>query len=421
MRQRVMIALALARRPALLIADEPTTALDVSVQAQILKLLRREQEALGCGIVFVTHDLGVAKAMCDDVVVMRNGSIVERGSSVRVFGAPESEYARRLMESRLTMATDRHRPVGLPEVTVVNAMVESLNEGRAETATTTVDAVTAEWNARSLLWSDFAPADVGEVSVPPGASPGAAPIPALEFTDVTKSYPTRGGISRRKTVLSGVSLRVEKRESVALVGESGSGKSTILRIAAGLESASGGSVHRSDVDADAVQVIFQDAGASLTPWLTVGQILTERVRNSKRGGRTSARDAAELVGLAMDRVSLDRALLASKPGQLSGGQRQRVAIARAIVIPPTILLCDEPTSALDVSIASTVLNLLNLLRHALGISVLFVTHDLAAARVISDRILVISDGQIIESVPSENVSSTVSSDYARRLLDAVLA
>jgi peptide/nickel transport system ATP-binding protein len=311
--------------------------------------------------------------------------------------------------------------VGLPEVTVVNAMVESLNEGRAETATTTVDAVTAEWNARSLLWSDFAPADVGEVSVPPGASPGAAPIPALEFTEVTKSYPTGGGISRRKTVLSGISLRVEKRESVALVGESGSGKSTILRIAAGLESASGGSVHRSDVDADAVQVIFQDAGASLTPWLTVGQILTERVRNSKRGGRTSARDAAELVGLAMDRVSLDRALLASKPGQLSGGQRQRVAIARAIVIPPTILLCDEPTSALDVSIASTVLNLLNLLRHALGISVLFVTHDLAAARVISDRILVISDGQIIESVPSENVSSTVSSDYARRLLDAVLA
>ncbi|MCU1577227.1 MAG: glutathione transporter ATP-binding protein [Leifsonia sp.] len=421
MRQRVMIALALARRPALLIADEPTTALDVSVQAQILKLLRREQEALGCGIVFVTHDLGVAKAMCDDVVVMRNGSIVERGSSARVFGAPESEYARRLMESRLTMATDRHRPVGLPEATVVNAMVESLNEGRAETATTTVDAVTAEWNARSLLWSDFAPADVGEVSVPPGASPGAAPIAALEFTDVTKSYPTGGGISRRKTVLSGVSLRVDKRDSVALVGESGSGKSTILRIAAGLESASGGSVHRSDVDADAVQVIFQDAGASLTPWLTVGQILTERVRNSKRGGRTSARDAAELVGLAMDRVSLDRALLASKPGQLSGGQRQRVAIARAIVIPPTILLCDEPTSALDVSIASTVLNLLNLLRHALGISVLFVTHDLAAARVISDRILVISDGQIIESVPSENVSSTVSSDYARRLLDAVLA
>ncbi|MDQ1582193.1 MAG: peptide/nickel transport system ATP-binding protein ddpF, partial [Microbacteriaceae bacterium] len=166
---------------------------------------------------------------------------------------------------------------------------------------------------------------------------------------------------------------------------------------------------------------FQDAGASLTPWLTVEQLLTERVRNSKRGGKMSAKDAARLVGLAMDRVSLDRALLTSKPSQLSGGQRQRVAIARAIVIPPTILLCDEPTSALDVSIASTVLNLLNLLRHALGISVLFVTHDLAAARVISDRILVISDGRIIESVPSENVSSTVSSDYAKRLLDAVLS
>jgi peptide/nickel transport system ATP-binding protein len=214
---------------------------------------------------------------------------------------------------------------------------------------------------------------------------------------------------------------VEERESVALVGESGSGKSTILRIAAGLETADSGSVQRPRLHADDIQVIFQDAGASLTPWLTVGQLLTERVRNSKRGRATSRAETEELVGVAMDRVSLDRELLHSKPGLLSGGQRQRVAIARAIVIPPAILLCDEPTSALDVSTASTVLNLLNLLRHSLGISVLFVTHDLAAARVISDRILVISDGRIIESVRSEDVGESVTSDYGRRLLDAVLS
>jgi peptide/nickel transport system ATP-binding protein len=428
MRQRVMIALALARRPALLIADEPTTALDVSVQAQILKLLRREQAALGCGIVFVTHDLGVAKAMCDDIVVMRNGRIVERGSATRVFASPESDYARHLMESRLTMATDRHRPVGLPEPTVVSAMVEALNENRAvdedraapdatasEVAVpdaTEPPAVTAEWEAKALLWSRFRP----EPAVRDGE-----PEAILEFAGVSKSFHTGGGRRGRKPVLFSVSLRVEERESVALVGESGSGKSTILRIAAGLETADSGSVRRPRLHADDIQVIFQDAGASLTPWLTVGQLLTERVRNSKRGGAKSRAEIDELVGVAMDRVSLDRELLRSKPGLLSGGQRQRVAIARAIVIPPAILLCDEPTSALDVSTASTVLNLLNLLRHSLGISVLFVTHDLAAARVISDRILVISDGRIIESVLSEDVGESVSSDYGRRLLDAVLS
>jgi peptide/nickel transport system ATP-binding protein len=422
MRQRVMIALALARRPVLLIADEPTTALDVSVQAQVLKLLRREQAALGCGIVFVTHDLGVAKAMCDDIVVMRNGSIVERGTATRVFAAPESDYARHLMESRLTMATDRHRPVGLSEPTVVSAMVEALNENRAGSDATgpgatepdaiEPSAITAQWDARELLWSQFRPEP---------AVPGDKPVAILEFEGVSKSFHTGGRRRSRKPVLSSVSLRVDERESVALVGESGSGKSTILRIAAGLESEDGGVVRRPRLHADDIQVIFQDAGASLTPWLTVGQLLTERVRNSKRGGAKSPREIEDLIGLAMDRVSLDRELLRSKPGLLSGGQRQRVAIARAIVIPPAILLCDEPTSALDVSTASTVLNLLNLLRHSLGISVLFVTHDLAAARVVSDRILVISDGRIIESVQSEDVGQSVTSDYGRRLLDAVLA
>jgi peptide/nickel transport system ATP-binding protein len=317
------------------------------------------------------------------------------------------------------MATDRHRPVGLPESTVVNAMVEALNENRAipdASAAPVPDAteplaVTAEWGAKALLWSAFRPD-------PAAGDDGAAAI--LEFDGVSKSFHT-GGRRGRKPVLFSVSLRVEERESVALVGESGSGKSTILRIAAGLETADSGSVQRPRLHADDIQVIFQDAGASLTPWLTVGQLLTERVRNSKRGRATSRAETEELVGVAMDRVSLDRELLHSKPGLLSGGQRQRVAIARAIVIPPAILLCDEPTSALDVSTASTVLNLLNLLRHSLGISVLFVTHDLAAARVISDRILVISDGRIIESVRSEDVGESVTSDYGRRLLDAVLS
>lgn len=397
MRQRVMIALALARGPALLVADEPTTALDVSVQAQILKLLRKERASLGCGMLFITHDLGVARAMCDDVAVMRGGSLVERGPAATIFVTPSDAYTQRLIASRLTLETDRERPVGLPEPTVVAAMSES---------PTAPPEIEKSWAGNTLTWAAF---DREHTGVQGGH--------ALELVGVTKSFRT-GGLfgAGRKTVLSGIDLRIARRESVALVGESGSGKSTILRIVAGLEKADSGDVFVDPTQGAGVQVVFQDAGASLTPWRTVGQLLMERLDNAGVTGDRRAR-----VREALERVALDPVTADARPSELSGGQRQRVAIARATVVPPALLLCDEPTSALDVSVACSVLNLLNLLRHELGLSILFVTHDLAAARIIADRVDVISAGQIVERVPAASLTDGMTSEYGRRLLDAVLA
>lgn len=168
-------------------------------------------------------------------------------------------------------------------------------------------------------------------------------------------------------------------------------------------------------------MIFQDAGSSLTPWMSVEDLLLERILHSDSGSRLSPEERRAQMLLTLQRVGLEPAICQAHPSQLSGGQRQRVAIARAVVVPPSILLCDEPTSALDVSVAATVLNMLNLLRHSLGISILFVTHDLAAARLISDRVLVVSEGQVVEEVPAETLGESVASEYGRRLLDAVLS
>ncbi|MCE0536410.1 ABC transporter ATP-binding protein [Kineosporia rhizophila] len=413
MRQRVMIALALARRPTLLVADEPTTALDVSVQAQILKLLTREREQLGCGVLFVTHDLGVARSVCDEVAVMHSGKIVEYGRTTKVFERPSVAYTRRLVASRLTLATDRERPVGLPEATVVASMSEALGQGEQGTSE-----LTKSWSDGLLRWSRFGQNRTEDVAV---ASAVGVNSFALELAKVQKSFATGGfGRPTRKAVLHGVDLRVGPRESVALVGESGSGKSTILRIAAGLEQADSGDVVVDRRRGEGVQVIFQDAGASLTPWLTVRSLLLERLGNTRTGAGLDKAGRQEHVRLALERVALPEEVLDARPAQLSGGQRQRVAIARAVVVPPSLLLCDEPTSALDVSVACSVLNLLNLLRHDLGLPMLFVTHDLAAARVIADRVVVISQGRIVESVPSDDLGTAITSDYGRRLLDAVL-
>jgi peptide/nickel transport system ATP-binding protein len=404
MRQRVMIALALARRPAVLVADEPTTALDVSVQAQILKLLTREREQLGCAVLFITHDLGVARSVGDEVAVMNSGRIIEKGRTEQVFEHPSASYTARLVASRLTLGTDRGKPVGLPEPMVVASMSEALEEPEAD--------LERRWSGGELRWSDF------------GKDPGksvSAPAFALELAKVDKSFATGGfGRRKRKDVLHDIDLRVGTRESVALVGESGSGKSTILRIAAGLEKPDRGDVVVDRRHGEGVQVIFQDAGASLTPWLTVRSLLLERLGNTATGAALDKAQREEHVRLALERVALPDSVLGVKPGELSGGQRQRVAIARAIVVPPALLLCDEPTSALDVSVACSVLNLLNLLRHDLGLPMLFVTHDLAAARVIADRVVVLSQGRIVESVPSDDLGSSITSEYGRRLLDAVL-
>jgi peptide/nickel transport system ATP-binding protein len=238
---------------------------------------------------------------------------------------------------------------------------------------------------------------------------------ALEIDGVDKTFEVRRGPFKTDKLhaLRNIILEVEPGESLAVVGESGSGKSTLLRVVAGLMKPSGGTVERSD---SRPQMVFQDAGASLTPWLTVGEIVGERlIKTTSRAERRARVDAVlRQVGLPPDVAGV-------KAGQLSGGQRQRVAFARAVIVPPALLLCDEPTSALDASLAASVLNLLQDLRRELGIAVMFVTHDLAAARFISDRVAVMYLGQIVEVGPTEEIISSPRHPYTKALLAALPA
>ena len=374
LRQRVMIALALARNPSLIIADEPTTALDVTVQAQILDLLLTLRDEHGCSVIFVTHDLGVAAQISDRIAVMYRGEIVESGSVTSVLGTPKHDYTKGLLASRIDLNTPTDRPI-----------VSAHGAGAA-------DHLPDRW---------------------PAVMPGG---PAVTITDVRRSF-VSGPLWKRRSLdaVRGVSLTIAQGESVALVGESGCGKSTLLRMVAGLDTPTSGTVTVAGTTRP--QMVFQDAGSSLTPWLSVGELLRERLTATTPGlTRTQVRDRIEE---ALERVGLPADVARVRGDSLSGGQRQRVAIARAVIVPPAVLLCDEPTSALDVSLAATVLNLLGRLRRELNMSLLFVTHDLAAARVISDRIAVMNRGEIVELGAAAEVCANPIKPYTRSLLAAI--
>ena len=254
----------------------------------------------------------------------------------------------------------------------------------------------------------------GELWADPAPAGWAQRAPAVVVSGLHKSFPVRSGFRRRRLhALRGVDLEVAEGEAVALVGESGCGKSTLLRTIAGLQSHDSGSVELGS--GARPQMVFQDAGASLTPWLTVGELVGERLREEHVGRAERARrvdDALRLVGLPPE-------VAEAKPAQLSGGQRQRVALARATVVAPEVLLCDEPTSALDVSLAATVLNLIGRLRRELGMAVLFVTHDLAAARLVADRIAVMYLGPGRRAGPGDELAESALHPYTKALLSAV--
>jgi len=398
LRQRVMIALAVARRPSLILADEPTTALDVTVQAQILDLLLALRAEIDCSIVFVTHDLGVAAQVCDRIAVMQTGRIVESAAVDQVFGDPQHGYTKNLLRSRIDLDTPRDRPLAAMPVTATPPAGDD----------------------------DLAIGADGVLDLAPGAptptlparwpAPPIKPTAVVTVNDAHREFRSGPPWQRRTlAALRGVDLKVRAGESVALVGESGCGKSTLLRVVAGLETLTSGSV--TVADGARPQMVFQDAGASLTPWLRVGTMLDERLRShvtgmSREQRRTAVLDALRTVGLPEETAR-------ARGDQLSGGQRQRVALARAVIVPPTVLLCDEPTSALDVSLAATVLNLIGRLRRDLGMSVLFVTHDLAAARIVADRIAVMRAGRIVEVGPTDQVCAAPAHEYTRTLLAAI--
>jgi peptide/nickel transport system ATP-binding protein len=426
-RQRVMIAMAIAGDPALVLADEPTTALDVTVQAQVLQLIKELRDRIKCTFVFVTHDLSVAAQVADRIAVLYGGRLVEIGEVSDVLNKPLHPYTIGLLNSRLSLTADRSRPLktlaggppdlrrlptGCPFAPRCSLAIDACNEalpelvhgehGRSLAACIRLD-VSANLSHEAKLL------DPWPISTEVEATP------QLSVRGLEKTFHLSTGVFSRRDVfaLRGVDLDVLPGECVAVVGESGCGKSTLLRVIGGLIKPDHGEITTGG--GASPQMVFQDAGASLTPWLAVRELIEERLRNVGQGGPGLARrvsDVLQLVGLN-DEIGLAR------PGQLSGGQRQRVAIARAVAVPPSVLLCDEPTSALDVSLAAMMLNLLSRLRRELDLAVLFVTHDLAAARVVADRVAVMYLGKVVEIGQVDRVVEHPEHPYTKALLASV--
>jgi peptide/nickel transport system ATP-binding protein len=431
LRQRVMIAMAISGNPALVIADEPTTALDVTVQAQILELMRRLCDETGSSFLFVTHDLGVAAQIADRIAVLYGGRIAELGTSDDVLSRPAHPYTVGLLESRLTMKSIRERPLetlpgeppdprdhppGCPFAPRCSRRIDACDEALPD-----LRPAPTHPGAVACIRAGEPAAAQEQLASPVAAWPeqeiATTDTFAVRLLDVHKTFVTRAGFRKHTELqaLRGIDLDVHPSEAVALVGESGCGKSTLLRVAAGLLKPDAGEVKLGA--GGRPQIVFQDAGASLTPWMHIGDLVGERLREegcSRFERKRRVADALALVGLPAE-------VAQAKPAQLSGGQRQRAAVARAIVVPPEVLLCDEPTSALDVSLAATVLNLIGRLRRELGMAVVFVTHDLAAARVVANRIAVMYLGAIIESGPADELTSKPAHPYTKALLAAVPA
>jgi peptide/nickel transport system ATP-binding protein len=431
LRQRVMIAMAVAGSPALVIADEPTTALDVMVQAQVLALLRSLRDDVGCSVLMITHDLGVAAQVADRVAVLYAGRLAELGPAGSVLRSAAHPYSLALTRVRLSVSAQRGRvlatlpgelpdpaqpPPGCPFETRCALAVDDCRVGPPEPEPVDEDHLSACIRPPAEVAAASARTDAAEPLADGAGQPADQPAdqPAVQARDLVKTFRVPGGPRRaRLTAIGGLDLEVAEGESVAIVGESGSGKSTLLRIIAGLEDADRGQVALGP--GARPQMVFQDAGASLTPWLTVGSLIAERLRGA--GLRRAER--RERVAEALAHVGLPAEVASARAGQLSGGQRQRVALARATVVPPEVLLCDEPTSALDVSLAAGVLNLIGRLRRELGMAVLFVTHDLSVARVVADRIAVMYLGRVVELGDAGEIIARPRHPYTKALVSAV--
>jgi peptide/nickel transport system ATP-binding protein len=442
LRQRVMIAMAIAGSPSLVIADEPTTALDVMVQAQVLALLRSLRDDIGCSFLMITHDLGVAAQVADRIAVMYAGRLAELGPAAEVLRAAAHPYSVALTRSRLSLSSARGKelatlggevpdPAAPPPGCPFEPRCARRRDACAAEFPVPVEVAPGHLSACLLPIAEVrgaaAPLPAAEATGEPqaaagepqaavtGAAEAGDPQAAANVREVAKTFRVKAGRHRAPLpALRDVSVTVAEGESVAIVGESGSGKSTLLRVIAGLERADRGSVALGHAKARP-QMVFQDAGASLTPWLTVGALIGERLRGENMT-KTQKRDKVHEV---LSHVGLPGHVANAKAAQLSGGQRQRVALARATVVPPEVLLCDEPTSALDVSLAAVVLNLIARLRAELGMAVLFVTHDLAVARVVADRIAVMYLGRLVEIGPAEDVVASPQHPYTKALVGAV--
>ncbi len=389
--QRVMIAMALACEPKLLIADEPTTALDVTIQRQILELIARMKDKLRMSVLFISHDLGVVGEISDRVVVMRHGVVREQGDVAQIFSAPQDAYTRALLACRPSLTDSPAR------LTVID---EHIAGG---TASSTAPAASKDPNA---------------------------PV-VLEVKALAKSFFIKQGLfgKREFKAVQGVNFQLRRGHTLGVVGESGSGKTTMGLTLLRLHEPTGGEVifdgqnllTLGDRDRQTmrrrIQIVFQNPYASLNPRLSIGQTLIEPMAIHGIGAHTAEREDRARALLA--KVGLPPETFFKYPHEFSGGQRQRVAIARCLTLNPEVLVLDEAVSALDVSVQAQVLNLLRDLQDELGLAYVFISHDLAVVRFISDEVLVMKDGQVVEQASAAQILAAPQQDYTRRLLGAV--
>ncbi|MFE7596149.1 ABC transporter ATP-binding protein [Streptomyces sp. NPDC057494] len=433
-RQRILIAMALAGEPDVLLADEPTTALDSTVQEQILTLLGELTRTTGTALVLITHNMGVVARACARVLVMYGGTVVEDGPTAEVLTRPRHPYTAGLLAAvprlsapsgtRLTGIPGAPPDLSLPLAGCAFAARCALAEDRCHTAVPPLTAVTGTVRAACH------PAAERDEPLPPPPPPARIdrPVPGavvLGADGLTKTYKSRG--RRSFTALDGVSLTLAAGETLGIVGESGSGKSTLARVLAHAHPADGGRIlldgrdvtrpGRAELHAvrRRVQMVFQDPYASLNPRMTVGEIVAEPLRAFGIGAPAERADrVAELLRL----VGLDPAAAGRHPRSFSGGQRQRIGIARALAPEPAVLICDEPVSALDVSVQAQIVGLLTDLQRDLGLALVFIAHDLAVVRQVSHRIAVMHGGRIVETGGADEVCERPRDPYTRALLAA---
>jgi peptide/nickel transport system ATP-binding protein len=403
-----------------LIADEPTTALDVTVQAQILDLLHRLRAETGMALLLVTHDLGVIAGTVDEVLVMQRGRIVERGGVRRVLSAPEHDYTRSLLSAVPRVDAPRRR--ALADGVHERATVDRVRGGA------TVDGVHEEATVDGA-YGEATVDGVHEGATVDGAGRGE---PLVRLVDVRQDFPVGRGLlpGRHRTVaaVDGVSLDVRRGEVLGVVGESGSGKTTLARMMVRLLRPTGGRVEFDGTEIGGLpdrrlapyrrdlQMVFQDPISALNPRRSVGESIADPLRTA--GIRDDARIRAT-VREWLARVGLDPDRYDAYPHEFSGGQRQRVGIARALVRSPRLVVCDEPVSALDVSTQAQIIDLLAQLRTELDLTVVFVAHDLAVVRQVSDRVAVMHGGKLVELADADTVYTDPQHDYTRSLLAAV--
>ena len=436
--QRVAIAMALVCEPLVVVMDEPTTGLDVLTQQRLLKVISGLRERRRTSIVYVSHDLGVVRNLVDHVAVMYAGRIVEHAPTDALFQDPQHPYTRRLLEAipRVRRRTGRlrgidghavepwNRPGGCPFAPRCDYRVERCDVDMPPITSATGMRSARCWRLRELR--------AVERATPTGRRrAGSAGAPLLSVRGLVAGYAVGGarfrGRRAPKIAVDGISFDLAQGSCLAVVGESGSGKTTLARCLAGLHEPTGGEInfagarleraarHREAAVRRRIQIVFQDPDGSLNPSMTVGEIVSRPLDQFFPGAKA---DQRRRVGELLERVRLSPSIASRMPRDLSGGEKQRVAIARAIAPQPDLLICDEVTSALDVAVQASILELLDDLRLSAGMSLVFVTHDLAVVRTIADSVLVMSGGRLCEFRESEALFTNPSDDYTRQLLNA---